>query len=349
MLKDARVDARFLEGLPLGVLILDKDLNLAAGNRLALELLHIPVENLLTESLPALLEKTPLSAMLDVNAGDVTGTRKLHADLHGRTLQITVCRPGFPATGDGDIVITVNDITRFKQMEAVKSEFISVLLHKIRNPLTSVKTSLSMLKSGMVPGMPPEAREILEISHDEVNRLNGLLGDLRNTFAVETGLLGKELEIEPVEVMKVIHRAIAETLPWLSGGEAEKVRFSIEGDLSSRFDGDFEKARQALFYLFKNAAQYSDRKKKIRIVVRRDPEQIALSIQDKGIGIPDKALPFVFDKFFRADNVFETGVEGNGLGLYIARAFIESMNGNLFFESREKQGTTFFASFPRSR
>ncbi|OGJ87749.1 MAG: hypothetical protein A2268_02535 [Candidatus Raymondbacteria bacterium RifOxyA12_full_50_37] len=325
----------FMDMLPVGVCIFSPGLQFRTCNTKTLELFDIGVEDLLLGSQAPCFSNEQLMVALNRFARGTRGVEQCRFSVKNRHLQAEISR-----AGDNDIVLILSDISHYKQMESLKTEFVSILLHKIRNPLTSIKTSLAMLSSGKITGMPDNAREIISLSHTEVNRLTGLLNDLKNTFIIDTGLLGREIEPEVFKAMRAIHKAVEEIGMAFPDAPAIASRFAYEGDMAAEIAADFDKMRQALGYIFKNALAYSRPGTKIRVLINRETDHTVISIRDKGEGISDNELPYIFEKYYRAANATQS-IDGHGLGLYITRAFIESFGGSLYCESKAGEGASF--------
>jgi signal transduction histidine kinase len=233
------------------------------------------------------------------------------------------------------------------QLEVIKSDFIEMILHKFRNPLTSIKTSLAMLRSGKISQLPDSLKEVVDLSFDEVNRLHTLVNDLRHTFLIEAGLSAKETYLEQIDFFQVLDRVYSE-LEKIFNMDVRK-RFKIVGESKQAIRGDFEKLKTALFNLFKNSLVYSNPDTQIRLTLKEQETQLILLLQDNGQGIPAPEVSQIFKKFYRANPQDTPYREGNGLGLYITKNFLADMHASVYCESKQGDGTAFTVSLPLAR
>lgn len=345
-MSDMSVDAGcFLDALPVGILVLGAGGEVQAHNDLALEMLGIDVE--------ALLGATASEALGDATLRDAIGqvlekgASKAHVSYQrdGQSFAVTVSRADGGACGERT-VIAVTDTTHFKQMERVKEQFVETVLHKLRGPLATVKTSLSVLDSGRIPGMPDEAREIVDMSYHEVNRLNALLNDLRSLFLIDIGLAGKDMDVEVFALGDAVSAALRDLGRLPGPGERAAERVSLEGDPSLRVRADFSMIKQALFHVLRNALAYSNEPDPVRVTVTEESGMVAARVRDAGEGIAPNDLPHIFSRFYRGDTPVTRNIEGNGLGLFLAKSFIEIMGGTIYCESLPGKGAVFCLRLP---
>lgn len=336
----------FIEGLPIGIIVLDSDLNVLAWNKLAFQLLEIEIEDLLVEQFDNVVKDRILKNALNQIQNKDAGKQDFFFEKEAQVIKCTVDRLRHESDEEDKIIIIVEDVTKYKQLDSMKQEFMQIILHRIRNPLSTLKTSLALVNSAKIAEVPHELKEILEMSSHEVNRLNVLLNDLRNLYVIETGLAEKELEIENFAVADILDRAIGDFLKLYQNNEAIKKRLFLKGDLDSLLKADFEKLKQVLVILLMNAYEFSPDKSKIEIITSQNNGQTTIEVKDYGIGIADDEKEFIFSKFFREDNELTRNKEGNGLGLFIARSLIEIMKGTMYYESKKSVGSSFFVSLP---
>ncbi len=337
---------KFIEGLPIGILILDPSLHVKTGNTLAFQLLDVAVEDLVTASFDSVVTDEQVCHALHQIAAGETAKQYMIVERNGIYIKCTIDRQIDDSGEDGSIIMIVEDATGFKQLELLKQDFIQTILHRIRSPLTTLKTSLSMVNSLHRESIPEDVREIVDMSYHEVNRLHVLMNDLRNLFLIETKLAGLDMEIEAFPVADVLDRALGELKKLPSVNDDIQKRISCNGDLDLTIKADFEKVKQVLFILLKNACDFSPEKTPVEINLSQNNNRITIEIKDYGIGISEEAKSYLFTKFFREDNDITRGTEGNGLGLFIARSFVEYMKGSLYFESKKNSGSSFFITLP---
>ncbi|MFH0919280.1 MAG: ATP-binding protein [Fibrobacterota bacterium] len=331
-----------IEALPVGVMVIGPDGIVKNANRLACEWLGVPLEKLMVLPLHEAVRDPELAKFLRDGALTASSQGRAVIVANGRSLQVSYQNLSVNTGMTEETLLLLEDITRYRQLESLKSEFVSIVIHKLRNPLTTVTTSLAMLRAGAVKDLPPQAREILDLCHSDITRLTGLINDLRQTFLIDTGLLTREMEYESFPLIHAVQRAADEIFI----GPYARERLVVEGDLKAMTHADFDKTKKIFFHLLKNALNYSSLQSPVTLCVTQTEEMLLVTVTDQGVGIPDDEAPLVFDRYFRGRYTQTVPIEGNGLGLYIARAYIQAMRGSIYCESRESTGTVFYATFP---
>lgn len=232
------------------------------------------------------------------------------------------------------------DITQAKEIDRMKTEFVSVASHQLKTPLTGIKwfTETLMQEDS---GFTKEQREFMHQLYEMNERMIRLVNDLLNVSRIESGRkfsIAKALrDLEPVVQQAVTEQAVL----------AKKRNISISAEVAPGTLAlmDQDKIGQVLHNLLNNAVKYSRDGGLIRLKVATTPTDVVVSVADDGLGIPVDQQKRIFEKFFRAANVGT--IEGTGLGLYIVKAIIEGHGGQMSFISRENAGTTFTFTLPR--
>ena len=339
---------RFIERLPLGVIVLNADMQITACNDLSMKLLAVDVESLLNTAFMDVIKD--FNALKDgirqVRSGQ---SQQQHVLLTAaeKTLSCTVLKAGDGADG-AEMTVLIEDATSLNKIERMKREFIGMLLHKIRSPLATMKTSLSMLQGGAADlgsGCSVDTKEVLGMCYEEVNRLSLLINDMRDLFLIETDLAEKELEPESFAIGSALSRAVHDLGKSLSL-KTVTTRISFAGDPELFVRADFDKTKKVFSILLKNALQYSAPDAPVEVMCTSAPGYVNIQVKDSGIGIAEKMAGFVFSKYFREDNPMTRNSAGNGLGLFIAKSYIELMKGSMYFESAPGAGTRFNVSLP---
>ncbi len=271
--------------------------------------------------------------------GEITNRRKNGED-YVAELHIS---PILDDKGDVQFFVGIErDITKAKEVDKMKSEFVSVASHQLRTPLTAIKWySELLLKTKLTKKVKDHIEQISESNE----RMIELVGDLLSVARIETGkkfdVETKKVDIIPlvkevIEVQEVLAKSKAVTVK-LDKNFPERLELFIDSD----------KIRMVFMNLLSNAVKYSPQGD---VIVGCNPQntEIVFYVKDSGIGIPEKQKEKVFQKFFRADNVFALQTDGTGLGLYIVKAIVEGHNGKIWFESEEGKGATFYFSLPNS-
>ncbi len=242
--------------------------------------------------------------------------------------------------------IIFHDITYLKEIDRMKTEFVSVASHQLRTPLTAIKLFTDMMIKGQVGGFNPEQQEYLENISQSTDRMVRLVNDLLNVSRIESGRL--RVEPQAVDVVAFIKNIIAEAKP-LAAYRKQKISLRNPAKDLNRVSLDQNLMRQVFHNLIVNAIRYSpENTGLISVAINSDKESFTVSVQDNGIGIPPQTQGRIFEKFYRADNAIKAVTEGTGLGLYVSRMIVESSGGKIWFESAAGAGSTFFVRMPKS-
>ncbi len=239
-------------------------------------------------------------------------------------------------------LVNVHDITREKQMEQIKTEFVSVAAHQLRTPLSGVKWTLKTILEEMGKDAPEEHTELLEKAYDANNRMVSLINDLLNVTRIEEGRY--IYKPEEVDLMEIISPIIEE---YKSKIEEKKLKLQVEKPKEElpKVKIDKEKIEMVIQNFLDNAVNYT-KEGGVVIVISKEEEEIKVSITDTGVGIPDEQKKRIFTKFFRAANVMRMETEGSGIGLFIAKNIIDAHGGKIGFTSKAEEGSTFYFTIP---
>jgi len=296
----------------------------------------------------------PQDRMLDEPAGWVSALAKAddRAPVSGQwqtTLEragrvLSVSATPLP-TGNGEnqgAVYLIRDMTRWAELDQMKSDFISQVSHELRTPLTTVKTLVGLMKKASKGS--DEMGEYLDIIESEVNRQSQLVNDLLEMGRLEAGEVSWTL-VE-VSLSEVAEQAMRACLPLA----AEK-QIGLIGHLLPalpRVMGSPRRLNQVLVNLLDNAIKYTSPGGRVTLEAGSDEETVWISVRDTGAGIPEADLPNVFEKFYRVRRGGRNA-KGVGLGLAIARQIVEAFDGTVEVESKVGRGSCFTVRLPRAR
>ena len=237
------------------------------------------------------------------------------------------------------IVLLLRDVTRLKEVERLKSEFIMAASHELRTPLTGMGMSIDLLLEHASQGLADEDRELLKAAHEEVHRMKALVNDLLDLSKIEAGRI--ELEFEKVPV-----QTLFEHLHEVFKGQAEMkhVKLTLEpaGDLPE-VRADANKATWVLTNLVSNALRYVSQDGQIQITAKKIGPHVHLSVRDNGPGIPMEYQSKIFEKFVQVKGRLSGGT---GLGLAICKEIVRAHGGAIWVESSPGQGSTFTFTLP---
>lgn len=241
-------------------------------------------------------------------------------------------------------VTLLENITKLKEVDQMKSDFVSTVSHEFRTPLTSMNMGLSLLLEENLGSINREQRELLEAAYEDCERLNELVNDLLDLSRIESGKI--KMEFEKVNIENIIEATIR---PFKQQAEEKNIFLKNKVRDASLFAwADSNKVGWVISNLIGNALRYTEAAGHINVGAELAGRYIHVFVEDTGIGIPPEYQDKIFDKFFRAKNK-EDDTSGTGLGLAIAREIIEAHNGKIWVESIEGEGSKFIFTIPRYR
>jgi signal transduction histidine kinase len=237
-------------------------------------------------------------------------------------------------------VCVMRDVTRFKELDALKSEFVATVSHDLRSPLTLMRGYATMLD--MVGELNEQQTGYVSKIVTGVENMSGLITDLLDLGRIE---LGVDLQVEPVPVLDVLEK-VTGTLR--AQATQKKIDLSLElpKDLPQHIDADPALFHQALYNLVENAVKYTPEAGQVFVRVRTVEGTLLFEIQDTGIGIAAEDMPRLFEKFYRGKAREARARVGTGLGLAIVRSIAERHGGRVWVESEEGKGSTFYLQIP---
>ena len=231
---------------------------------------------------------------------------------------------------------------KLRQLDALKSDFVSLVTHQLRTPLSGVRWSLSMLLNNEMGELSTDQRVYLMKTYESNNRMITLINDMLNADRVESGTL--KFKFSPTNLLDLLDNVLLELRP-LADKKKTKILLSVAANIPKVLI-DAENMRIVLQNLLDNAIKYSQEGTEVHVRISNNDSGVEISVQDHGIGIPLESQANVFKRFFRAENAVRTETDGTGLGLYIVESIIERHHGTIRFESEENMGTTFYVTVP---
>ena len=272
-----------------------------------------------------------------------------------------------PVFLDGKVIGTIEvfrDITKEKEIDKAKTEFVSLASHQLRTPLSAVNWYAEMLLAGDVGKLNKEQTEYLDEVYKGNQRMVVLVNSLLNVSRLELGTF--LIDPEPTDIVKLTQSLINEQKPQI---DQKKIVLSVElGTNIPIMQADPKIISMVVQNILSNAVKYTPDKGTVNLGLsllesgesvggrKADKKSIAIVVSDTGYGIPKRQQDKIFTKLFRADNIRDRDTNGTGLGLYIVKSIVESSGGKIWFESPgesalggespENPGTAFYVTLP---
>jgi PAS domain S-box-containing protein len=281
-------------------------------------------------SMRALISGVPVSAVIEFTRKD------------GEQLPVaTTAAPFIIDHKPKGAIIVFRDFSREIAVEKAKDEFVSLASHQLRTPLTSIRMYSEMIKDDPENNLSPELALALDKISASTEKMLNLVSDFLSISKLELGRF--DINWQRVNIHELVRSQITEAMPLLAE-KSIKVEFSRPiTDLTALTDPSL--LSQVIHNLLTNAIRYSE-KGSINITLKKSGRSYLLAIADKGIGIPEEAKAKIFERLYRAPNAIELLDQGTGLGLYLVKKIVETLGGQVWFESQEAKGTTFFVKLP---
>ncbi|HEY5006010.1 MAG TPA: chemotaxis protein CheB [Ktedonobacteraceae bacterium] len=238
------------------------------------------------------------------------------------------------------ILLAFEDVTERRELEWHKDAFLAIASHELKTPITSLKAYAQLLRKNYTKAGDEKAAHMLVAMEKQANNLNHLISNLLDTTQLQARTLPSQATL--FDVTELVH-TIVENVQQTT----LKHQIRIEGTVHEPFTGDPERIGQVLTNLLSNAIKYSPKAEHILVRLVADPDAVILSVQDFGMGISADKQAYLFERFYRVNDQIHTGIPGLGLGLYISSEIVRQHGGQMWVESREREGSTFFARFPR--
>jgi two-component system phosphate regulon sensor histidine kinase PhoR len=239
-------------------------------------------------------------------------------------------------------LVVIHDITEIRKLETIRSDFIANVSHELKTPLTSIKGFIETLLEGALDDKENN-RNFLTIIQEHAERLNNLVNDLLSLSHLES----KEITLDK-ENMNL--RQLVEGVILGFKSQLKKRNIEVKDELPTGLliKADKNKIEQVITNLIDNAIKFNKEKGLIRIYGQDVNDKVKIIVEDSGIGIPEKDITRIFERFYRVDKARSRELGGTGLGLSIVKHIVELHNGNVGVESTESFGSKFWIVLPRS-
>jgi two-component system NtrC family sensor kinase len=314
------------------VMVLDMQQRILLCNPTAAGALGLP-EDSLGRPARTVLRHPTLQELLRSVSQDQHASRAEVTVQDGRTFSAHLG----PVVGVGYVLI-MQDVTHFKELDRVKSEFVSTVSHDLRTPLTTIQGYVSLLDR--VGALNEQQAEFVRRIDTSIADITDLVGELLDLGRIEAGY---DLEMEPLQVEALIDIAIDELQP-LAEEKQQELRW--ESRPLSKVHGSPRRLRQVIENLIGNAIKYTQEGGWVQVKAEEDRGYLVVRVADNGIGIPLADQPYIFERFYRVESEETEDIRGTGLGLTIVKSVVEKHGGRIWVESRPGLGSVFTFVLP---
>ena len=240
---------------------------------------------------------------------------------------------------DGWVAI-LNDITQLKELDRLKNEMIRMTSHDLKNPLQAAMANLDLLRDDLTDNPDPEIARTMDVIERQLQRMNRII---RGILDLERARMGA-LKLEPHDPSRLIDETVDELRHVV---EEQKLVFQVEVDSNLPLIlCDFDQFKRALVNLVENAFKFTPSGGRVSLTARVRQDSVIFTIADSGVGIPEDAQAYVFDRFFRVNQAGTEHVSGSGLGLSLVKTVVDNHKGKIWLTSSIGHGTTFHVQIP---
>lgn len=262
--------------------------------------------------------------------------------LHYLKLIIAKIQNADPAA-KAQAIVTIHDETKSRELDDMKIDFVSMAAHELRTPLASLRGYLELVNFKEGQRMSEESQHHIRQALKSTADLGGLINNLLDVTRIERGAL--VVTPEKIDLTELVTHAMTDMR---FNAEDKKITLTFTSSSETRFvHADAIAIREVINNLLTNAIKYTGESGKVDVEILDAPDKFTVKVHDNGIGIPQRAFDHLFTKFYRVHGGLDSGSNGTGLGLYIAKSIVERHHGTIGVESEEGVGSTFWFTLPR--
>lgn len=326
-----------LNSSPDPILVTDPQHRLFLANPAARQVLGLPQSN---GSRPLIRDVIRHPVLLDLLDSPFTETRSAEMVLHDERTYLGIASPVVAEGHPVGRVCILRDVTHFKQLDTLKSEFVATVSHDLRSPLTLMRGYATMLE--MVGELNEQQQNYVRKIIAGVENMSRLVNNLLDLGRIE---LGVGLQVEMIPIRDTVEHVIS-MLQLQAAQKQIALSMHLDDALPPFIEADQALLHQAIYNLVDNALKYTPDGGQVAVRVRLQGDSVIFEVQDTGIGIAPADLPRLFEKFYRARQREARAQHGSGLGLAIVRSIAEQHGGKVWVESELGRGSTFYLQIP---
>ena len=327
-----------------GVMVANRNLEVVLHNPALMTLLEISEEIENPISVDQIINDDSLVATLkQIQAGESSKNEFISQEIEaGKRVLRAISAPALgPDDGVVGTVTVLQDITAFKQLDEMKSDFVNMVAHELRSPLVSIRQQDNVLLEGLAGPLQEKQQEFLKKGVRKIDQLLELINDLLDIAKIEAG---KHIQRQiPTDIEQVIKDTLSLMEP---RAKEQGVALACSCQNMRPVYADPKSIEEIFNNLITNAINYSPDGGQVTVTAEGLGEYMEIKVIDTGVGIDPEELPKIFDKFYRVKHAKTRQVMGTGLGLSIVRGVVESHNGTIDVESVPNKGTTFRILLP---
>lgn len=336
-----------LKSIEDGVVVLNKELKIEKANDAFSRLFNVATNKITNDSFTELIAKHDknnelihkITLAISSKNGFAHALIQINANTTEEKILEVSCSPMKDFSADSNVLLIFNDITVQKQAQRDRDDMLGFIGHELRNPMTSVLLSHNLMEELIHHDNASIIKELLERSKKNVLRLNKMINELYNSTKINAGHF--ELEMTEFNFADMIKEAV-DTIKIFHAEYDISVNNYVEDIIVK---ADRHRLIQVVTNYLSNSIKYAAANAAISIIIQEENGLIQVAVKDYGPGIAKAQLPFIFDRFFRAEKTMN--LKGIGLGLFLCKQIIHAHNGNVWAESEEGNGSIFYFSIPQ--
>lgn len=347
LMKEKQKSESIVESISDGIIVTDEDNKIILVNNAAEKALNIKETKVINRHFLEGINKEEIFNIIKniKNKSNLSDTKKytditIENDEEIKHYNVNV-KPIRNKDGENIGMVTLmQDITKLKEVDQMKSDFVSTVSHEFRTPLTSIGMSVGLLLEGITGEITEDQKELLDAIKEDNERLKSLVSDLLDLSRLESGKI--QMDIDSYDINNIINHSVK---PFYRQAEEKNTNINIDiKENTSKVKADFNKISWVLTNLIGNALRYTpeDGTGKIEIKVKDTANKVLVSVADNGKGIPEDHQKKIFEKFIQVKDVNGENTGGTGLGLAISKEIVNAHGGDIWVESNIGEGTIFY-------
>jgi PAS domain S-box-containing protein len=339
--KGSRQARAYIDNMPVGLLTLDMGGTIQLANLRALKIFHASVDKIVGRPIIELIQTTATDSapsferMKELMLGTLTETLALRPD--GQMVPVDVAMADYSGFGGTGYIINFSDLTERYEVERLKEEFVSMVSHDLRSPLSAIALFLSMLATKEAGQAISENDKVASnVANEEANRLIRLVNSLLDMTMIRSGKLDLNIKLfNAKELLERVAAGMEYSCKW------KNIAILVEGE-EVDVSADEDRIYQVVENLIGNAIKFSQRNSTIRLGIEMGENVAVITVADSGAGIPKEFQSKIFDRFQQVSESDRSVHGGKGLGLAICKMIVEQHGGKIGVSSEEGQGSKFW-------